>query len=194
VTFPVVDGLLRHHPDLCLVHLDAHSDLYFCNRPVYNHGAAVSSLLEYSDLARVRSFGARTFFDRRVENLGRLEGAHLAERVRLYSLAALKRMLAEPGAFEEALAEIGEAPCYLTIDLDVLSPGALAGQVSTPAGAGLEWWELFETLLVLLHGLRVVGCDVVEFNPTRRNAPSDDANLAVLLLLLIDGLARHRRG
>lgn len=196
VTFPLVDAYIRQHPDLCLIHFDAHNDLFYSEHITYNHTAPISNLLLYSGLKSVHSFGLRTDHDRRVKNLERITSdPELVARLHLHSIGSLKRLLGEPARFTELLAGIGSAtPCYLTVDLDVLSAGAIASQLSTPAGAGIEWWELFEAVDIVLRTLNVVACDVVELNILEK-AATDDARLkpAVLLLQLFDGLARCRR-
>lgn len=196
ITFPIVDSLLKHHPDLCLIHLDAHNDLFYCDHVTYNHAATVSNLILYSDLPEVFSLGLRTNYEMRTANVGRVAGdPRIAERLHLHSIGSMKRALAEPARFQGILEQIGgERPCYLTIDLDVLSPGELENQVSTPCGTGLAWWELLEAVSRILRQVRVVAADVVEYNPLHRDrAGTGGDNLTVLLLLLIDGLARARR-
>ena len=193
LTFPIVDTLVRHHSDLCLIHIDAHNDLFFADGVQFNHAAVVSNLLIYSNLQKVASFGLRTWFDNRVGGVSRLANDDaLQERVHLYSLSSLKRMVLEPERFRRVLREIGQGrPCYLSVDLDVLSPDAIGHQVSTPAGTGLEWWELLEAVRMVMSELKVVGADIVEYNPVAARQGADDPrHPSHLLLTLIDSLAR----
>jgi len=197
ITFPIVDSLLRHYPDLVLVHLDAHNDLFYTERVEYNHAGPIHALIAHSGLQQVLSFGLRTTGDPRVHPYQRLLAAGVVEeRVRLYSLPALERWLSRPMEFRAHLRECipAGAPVYLTIDLDVLSADAIAGQLSTPAGPGLAWHQLLETTVLVCDEFDVVAADVVEFNPDHKNrAVHDERELTVLLLELIDGLARARR-
>lgn len=194
VTFPIVDCYLRHHPGLVLLHLDAHNDLFYTERVEYNHAGPIHALLTHSGLGKVLSMGLRTIGDPRVAPFKRLHQAGaLSDRVHLYSIGALQRWLERPGEFRAHLRErVGaSAPCYLTIDLDVLSAECIAGQLSTPAGHGIGWQQLLETVKLLMDEFDVVACDIVEFNPDHKNRPVDDEReLTVLLLELIDGLAR----
>ncbi len=194
ITFPIVDAFLADHPDLCLLHFDAHSDLFYCDQIVFHHAAPVSNLVVYSGLSQVYSFGLRNEFKSSMEGFSRLVGdERVRDRLHLYSIAALKRLLQDPARLEGLFDRIGgETPCYLSIDLDVLSADGIAGQLSTPCGAGLEWWELFEALTRVFLRLNVVACDVVEFNLARRTRSDDPERLPFLLMLLIDGLARAR--
>lgn len=195
ITFPIVDAYLKHYPDLALVHLDAHNDLLYSERITFNHSAPISNLLLGSALKDVYSLGLRTETDSRVASLKRFAAdPELAGRVHGSSIGSLKRILADAHRLDALLAEIGpDRPCYLTIDLDVLSASAIAGQLSTPAGSGLEWWELFELARAFTRRLNTVACDVVEFNVAERSGP-DDARTkpAFLLLQLFHGLALGR--
>ncbi|MGE5235641.1 MAG: arginase family protein [Acidobacteriota bacterium] len=196
ITFPIVDAYLTHFPKLCLLHLDAHNDLFFTDRITYNHVAPISNLLLGSNLQRVYSFGLRTDADSRVNAVVRLtEAWGLGDRLRLHSLAALRRLVAERDGVDRLRKEIGgETPCYLTIDLDVLSASAVGGGLSTPAGPGLEWWDLLEVVRLLIGRFNVVACDLVELNVPAKSAPDPERYaLVTLLLLLIDGLARRPR-
>ena len=196
ITFPIVDCYLRHYPDLVLIHLDAHNDLFYTEQVEFNHAGPIHALLAHSELGKVLSFGLRTSGDTRVGPYQRLrESGLLEDRVHLYSINALVRWLDRPDDFRAHLREQlpAGAPCYLTIDLDVLSPECLVGQLSTPAGAGISWFQLLEMIGLVMDECDVLGCDVVEFNPDHKDAPGDDPReLTVLLLELIDGLFRRR--
>lgn len=195
VTVPLVAAYVRHYPELVVIQLDAHNDLFFLDGPAFNHAATALDLLLLADVRRLVGLGLRTEVDGRMEAFRRLAASpEYASRVSLYSLGATKRLLADESALESVLAAVGERPCYLTIDLDVLSAAAMAGQVSTPAEEGLEWWELYQLVETLLARLPVVACDVVEFNP-EHGAPNHQVprKVLTLLVLLIDALARRRR-
>lgn len=193
VTVPLVRAYARHFPDLAVIQLDAHNDLFFLDGAAFNHAATATNLLLLADVQRLLALGVRTDFDVRTHTLQRIAAApEYASRLRLYSLAATKRLLADDAALDEVLAAVRNRPCYLTIDLDVLTPAAIHGQVSTPAGAGLEWWELLQLTEALLARVQLLACDVVEFNPAKGGAPDEPPpKLLAFLMLLIDGLARR---
>ena len=146
---------------------------------------------------RLWAVALRTTGDPLVDTFQRLLASGIVEeRVRLYSLPVFQRWLARPEEFRTHLRTVipAGAPVYLTIDLDVLSSDAIAGQLSTPAGPGLDWHQLLETTVLVCDEFDVVGADVVEFNPDHKNrAVHDEREMTVLLLELIDGLARARR-
>ena len=66
------------------------------------------------------------------------------------------------------LARVGDAPVYVSVDIDVLDPAHAPG-TGTPEAGGLTSREL----LALVRGLRpavVVGADVVEVSPAYDHA------------------------
>ena len=76
-----------------------------------------------------------------------------------YGLAGALRSIPENVALR-----VGEKPCYLTCDLDVLDPSVLPG-TGTPEPGGITFQELASTLVSLVTRLNVVGIDVVELAP-----------------------------
>ncbi len=197
VTFPIVDSLIKEHPNLHLIHLDAHNDLFYCEHILYDHAALVSNLLLYSNLEHVHSFGLRTFYDSRTKHLDRIANdKRLKGRLDLHSINSLKKFTLDPSSFNKHLqATIPKGtPCYLSIDLDVLTAEAIANQLSTPAGAGIEWWELFSTINILFDNLNIIGCDIVEFNLAHNTGGEDkNQNIIALILQLIDGLGKQAK-
>ena len=63
---------------------------------------------------------------------------------------------------------VGDAPAYVTFDIDCLDP-AYAPGTGTPVCGGLSTWQARE-LLFALSGLNVVGMDVVEVSPAYDHA------------------------
>lgn len=78
------------------------------------------------------------------------DGRRLIWPVRAESLAA-------------AIAERGERPIYLTVDLDVFDPGVLPG-TGTPEPGGIFWPD-FAAILEAIPLGRLVAADVVELSP-----------------------------
>jgi agmatinase len=68
---------------------------------------------------------------------------------------------------------VGEAPAYLSFDVDALDP-AFAPGTGTPEIGGLFSWQA-QSILRRLAGLRFAGMDVVEVSP-----PYDHAEITAL--------------
>ena len=191
ITYPVVRSFLERVPDLGLLHLDAHNDLFYSSQVVYSHAAPISNLLMATGIQRIVSFGLRTFADTRMAGLKRVyEEGNADKRLRLRPLAATRQMILEPGRLNEEFDTLAGRPYYLTIDLDVLSEAVVG--VSTPFGAGLEWHELLTFLDAAFRRLHIIGCDIVEHNSLNGDSREDARYPIVsLLLLIIDRLARN---
>jgi agmatinase len=63
---------------------------------------------------------------------------------------------------------VGDAPCYVTFDVDFLDP-AFAPGTGTPVVGGFSTWQA-KALLGGLAGLTIVGMDVVEVAPAYDHA------------------------
>ena len=61
------------------------------------------------------------------------------------------------------IADRGERPIYLTVDLDVFDPGVLPG-TGTPEPGGIFWPD-FRAILDAIPAGRLVAADVVELSP-----------------------------
>ncbi|MBN2466406.1 agmatinase [candidate division WOR-3 bacterium] len=171
ITPPVVAELTKKLPDLCVVQYDAHSDLRqeFLGERVC-HATAMARVLDFIPRDRLFQLGIRSFS--RAEEMS------------------------EPNVFpfdvldpvKQVRAAIGDRPVYLTLDIDVLDPGAMP-DVQTPEPGGCSFRDLALSLAGLA-GLKVVGCDLVEVCP-RTLQPSAGAAAAAelvreLCLLLVN--------
>ncbi|HWM34221.1 MAG TPA: agmatinase [Pseudolysinimonas sp.] len=165
IALPLLRSLAKRHGPVALVHFDAHLDTwdtYF--GAAYTHGTPFRRASEEGILAA-----------------GKL--SHVGTRGPLYSADDLG---ADRGfGFEivsstdvgragvDAIADgirrrVGDAPLYVSIDIDVLDPAHAPG-TGTPEAGGLTSRELLE-LIRGLAGCRIVGADVVEVSPAYDHA------------------------
>ena len=77
------------------------------------------------------------------------------------------------GIAEQICQVIGEAPVYLSFDIDVLDP-AFAPGTGTPEIGGLASWQA-QAIMRRLRGLQFIGMDLVEVAP-----PYDVAEVTAL--------------
>jgi agmatinase len=148
VTLPAFKAVLDVHPDLCLIHLDAHTDL----REDYlgvklSHATVVRRIWELVGDDRIWQYGIRS--GERHE----FEWASSHTQLTPFALEGV----------ESALTGIQNRPVYLTIDLDVLDPSVFPG-TGTPEHGGVSFKELMDFLLKL-RGTNIVGADLVELSP-----------------------------
>jgi agmatinase len=162
ITPPIVAEFSRARPDLCVVQLDAHSDLraeFQGDRR--SHATAIRRVLEHVPRERVFQLGIRSFS----------APAEMAEP-NLHPFEVL-------GPAHRVVETIGGRPVYLTLDTDVLDPSVLP-DVGTPQPGGIGYRELVDTI-ALFARLRVVGADIVEFCP-RGSQPSPGASVVAELI------------
>lgn len=149
VTLPLVRALVRHLPDLTVVHWDAHADLreeYLGER--LSHATVLRRVSECLLPDHLYQYGIRSA-TRDEAQFGYAHGHFYPQEV----LTPLR----------QTLAELENRPVYVTIDVDVIDPAFMPG-TGTPEPGGVSAAEIFEAI-TLLSRLDVVGLDVVETMP-----------------------------
>ena len=149
ITNPLVRAVAAVHGPLDILHFDAHGDLYpnFDNNP-YSHASPFARILEAGCAASLTQVGIRTLTPEQQTVIER-HGVHC--HAWNGSVAAVNRL-----QFDR--------PVYVSLDIDALDP-AFAPGVSHQEPGGMSVRDVLD----VLHGLsgRVVGADIVEFNPQR---------------------------
>ena len=186
VTHPVLQAIAAHHGPVGVVHVDAHADV---NRVMFgepiNHGSWLRRAIEEELVQpeRVVQIGLRGTgyeaddFDWVTSLGGRVVPA---EECWHRSLAPL---------MAEVRAQMGDAPVYLTFDIDGIDP-AFAPGTGTPEVAGLTSVQGVE-IVRGCRGLRLVGSDLVEVAPaydTSGNTSLLGANLLFEQLCVMPGV------
>ncbi len=148
ITLGAVRAVHKKHPDLQVIHLDAHTDL----RDEYigealTHSGVIKQVYNLLGDDRIYQFGIRS--GERYE----FEFAKEHLITRLFDLEG----------FERAVERIGERPVYFTLDLDVLDPSCFPG-TGTPEAGGVSFKELMGAILQL-EKLNIVGVDINELSP-----------------------------
>lgn len=148
VTLGALRAVLKAYPGLHILHLDAHTDLRnnYLGEPL-SHASVIRRAWELTGDGRIHQFGIRS---------GEREEFAFGD-----AHTDLHRFTLDGWA--DTLAALGDAPVYLTLDLDVLDPSIFPG-TGTPEAGGATFTELLNALLQL-HRVNVVGCDLVELSP-----------------------------
>ncbi|WP_426245777.1 agmatinase [Nocardioides sp. LHG3406-4] len=187
VALSALRAAARHHGPMAVVHFDAHLDTwdsYFgadrTHGTVFRRAAEEGLLLpdasthvgirgplyDAQDLVDDARFG---FSVVRAGDFDRLGVAEIVGRVR-----------------ERA----GDAPIYLSVDIDVLDPAAAPG-TGTPEVGGFSSRELL-ALLRALPGEQIVAADVVEVSPPYDHAEITSLAAATVIYDVISSMARHQ--
>ena len=148
VTLGAVRAAAKRYPGLRLIHFDAHADL----RADYmgealSHASVIRRCHDILGDGRIYQFGIRS---------GSREEMRWSD-----THTRMEKFRAD--TINEAVKEIGEAPLYITLDLDVVDPAEFPG-TGTPEAGGLRFTELLAALLSL-RGLNVKAFDICELSP-----------------------------
>jgi agmatinase len=188
ISLPLLRAVNRRFGRVALVHFDAHLDTWdtYFGAP-YTHGTPFRRAFEEELLAGEASIhvGVRssTYAKSDYE-----EDASFGFRV--ISAPDLET-IGVAGAVERIRARVGDAPVYVSIDVDVLDPAHAPG-TGTPEAGGLTSRELLG-ILTGMAGLRIVSADVVEVAPAYDHAEITSIAAAHLAYTLLGMMPTARR-
>ncbi len=156
VTLGAVRAAAKIHPDLRIIHFDAHADLRedYLGEPL-SHACVLRRCHDILGDGRIHQFAIRS--GTRDEFAFMKAGHVTTEPFTCSTLASL------PADFSSG-ASNPLPPVYLTIDMDVLDPAEFPGTGTQEAG-GLRYDELRRAVMDILGRFRVVAIDNVELNP-----------------------------
>ncbi|MGA9012910.1 MAG: agmatinase [Acetobacteraceae bacterium] len=160
ITLPLLRALSRRvGAGLGLVHFDAHVDTWpdnFGQR--YGHGSVFYHAIEERlvEARRMIQIGIRSPVQREVWDWTVAHGVTVLTAQDVHALG--------PDAVAQRIRHvIGEAPAYISFDVDALDP-AFAPGTGTPEIGGLASWQA-QAILRRLRGVAFAGMDVVEVAP-----------------------------
>ncbi|MEM7736918.1 MAG: agmatinase [Deinococcota bacterium] len=160
LTYPLVQAISKQYPDLTLVHIDAHGDLYdnFDNNP-HSHASPFARIMEAGLVGHLLQLGIRTL------------NGHQREQVARFQVEVIEMRHWQHDDVLKRIANI-DSPVYLSLDIDGLDP-AFAPGVSHREAGGLTTRQVLD----VIHALRVpiIAADIVEFNP-QEDLPKLDSN------------------
>jgi agmatinase len=160
VTLPLLRALTqRSGGPVALVHFDAHVDTWpdSFGQP-FAHGSPFYHAINEGlvDPHRMIQIGIRSPVQREVMDWTLGKGVTVLSAQDVHS--------ATPAAVAARIAEVtGDAPAYLSFDIDALDP-AFAPGTGTPEIGGLASWQA-QAILRGLSNVRFVGMDIVEVAP-----------------------------
>ena len=189
LTWPILRAIKERHGPVALVHVDAHADI---NEHMFGeriaHGCPFRRAWEDGCLQndKVVQIGLRgTGYAPDDFAWGRAQGWNVvtAEECWGRSMAPLMAQVRRL---------IGDAPVYLSFDIDSLDPGFAPG-TGTAEIAGLTPWQGVE-IVRGMAGLNLVGCDLVEVSPPfdmAGNTAVAGANLLYEMLCVLPGVPQN---
>ena len=146
ITHPIVRAFTRKYKDLSILHFDAHPDIYDSYQGNRNsHASPFARIMEQRLVKRLVQVGVRTFT------------AHQRDQIKKFGVETIEMRNVTPDLQLEF-----DSPVYISFDVDALDP-AFAPGVSHREPGGLSTRQAID-LIQRLKG-KVVGADIVEFNP-----------------------------
>ncbi len=170
VALPLILAAFDEHPDLALIHFDAHADLRpeMWDDPL-THATVIARAADKIGWKNLFQFGIRS---------GSAEEWELAQRHGTQHPFSVE-------AIDAVLERLGDRPLYVTLDMDVLDPSLYPG-TGTPEPGGITWNVLIEGLK-RFRGRRLVGMDCLElaphYDPTGVSAMAMAKTLREMILL-----------
>lgn len=174
VTLGAVKAVLKKHPDLNIVHFDAHADLrdeYLGER--LSHACVLRRCHDLVGDGRIYQFGIRS---------GEKAEFRFAEKhtyMNKFNLDTLR----------ETCEKLRGKPIYFTIDLDVLDSSVFPG-TGTPEAGGISFNELISGIITAGGLLNIAAADINELSPPYD--PSGVSTAAACKVLRELLLAIHR--
>lgn len=165
ISFPIINGIHKIIKNFSVIHFDAHADLrndYHGER--ISHATVMRRVADVIGLENIYQFGIRSGAE---DEFKRKKNFYPFEVVR-----PLKRVI-------DKIPD----PIYLTIDVDVLDPSQCPA-VATPEPGGISFRELIEGAM-LLKKRRIIGADIVEYNPLSTSPWTSGSLVADLLREMI---------
>lgn len=165
VALPNLRSVAKQHGEITVIHFDAHLDTWdtYFGAPV-THGTPFRRASEEGllDTTRCLHVGIRgSLYDR----------ADLRDDERLgFAIISSVEIEREgvQSAIDRMLTRVGDAPIYVSVDIDVLDPAHAPG-TGTPEAGGMTSRELLR-MVRALEGRNIVGAEVVEVAPAYDHA------------------------
>jgi agmatinase len=189
IALPNLRALHAKYGPIALLHFDAHLDTWdtYFNAPV-THGTIFRRAFEEGLLIEDHSVhvGIRgPIYDRMDLN----DDARMGFRT--FRTSDLD-VIGIEAAVDVVRRRVGDAPVYVSVDIDVLDP-AFAPGTGTPESGGLTARELLR-MLRALSGLHIVGADVVEVAPAYDHAEITAVAAATVVFDLLTLMALDQSG
>lgn len=148
ITYPILRSLAKHHPNITILHFDAHPDLYdsLGGNPL-SHACPFARIMENKLANHLVQIGIRTLNQHQRAQADRFN-------VEIHEMKDWR------GPEQINI----KGPLYISIDMDALDP-AFAPGVSHHEPGGLSVRQILD----VIHSLNVpiIGADIVEYNPDR---------------------------
>ncbi len=157
VTPGFVRAFFEFFPDMCVLQLDAHTDLRpEYNGTPYNHACAMSRVRELCPVIQVG-----------IRSMDSIEKPFLVRE----NLFLAEDIFDNDSWMDKAIGRLSKN-VFITIDLDVFDPSIMPS-TGTPEPGGLLWYQVIRFLKKVNASRNIIGFDVVELAPVENEKSSD---------------------
>jgi agmatinase len=160
ISIAPIQAHFRKYPDMCILHLDAHSDLRESyEESIYSHACFMARVIEFFPPERVTQVGIRALC---------IEEAKLIKdkKINTFYASAIRRGLHENDWQKKIVDSLGNT-IYVTFDVDYFDP-AIMPATGTPEPDGFLYNETLEIFREINKaGKKLIGFDVVELAPIK---------------------------
>ncbi|TAN62336.1 agmatinase [bacterium] len=167
VTLGLVQALLKKHPKMSVLQLDAHADMRdeYQDSP-FNHACVARRI---SELCPIVQAGIRSLSIEEAEFLSSVKNGKGTRRNKRIKTFSAHETLG--GVADDVSASLTDE-VFITVDLDVFDP-AIMPATGTPEPGGLFWYDALDLLRKVISKKKIVGFDVVELCPLPGNIAPD---------------------
>ncbi len=151
ITLPILRAYAKKFGPMAIVHFDAHSDTWSEEENRIDHGTMFYHAIQEGiiDVERSVQVGIRTYNSNH-QGITWLDADYVHENGHAKTSSEIKRI-------------VGDAPAYLTFDIDCLDPACAPG-TGTPVCGGLTVWQA-RKIINALDTVNFKGMDLVEVAP-----------------------------
>jgi len=147
ITYPIILAYATVFPDLQILQIDAHDDLYpVYQDDLYSHACPFARIMEKRLAVQLIQVGIRSL------------GTHVPAQLAKYPIHQYHMFNLDIAAIEID----PSIPIYISMDMDALDP-AFAPGISHPEPGGMTTRQVIQ--LIQNIPAQVVGADIVEYNP-----------------------------
>lgn len=181
VSLGAARAVIGEHPDVSILHIDAHTDYRDeYQNSKYSHACVMKRIQEQCD--NIVSVGIRSTSEE--------EQPFLNPAKIFYAADLMKNQEEQDEWIDEIMMQL-DPDVYISIDLDAFDPSEIPA-VSTPEPGGLSWSFITKLLKTVAKNHHIVGFDVVELCPNRYLRASDFA-AAKLVYNTFAYIHQHRK-
>ncbi len=196
ITLSLLRAYRRHlGRPLAVIHFDAHCDTWsdHFGEPS-GHGTWVYEAMQEGLVVREAfvQLGLRSAGEKAARDYVRDQGGLIHDARSLRGLENVAQLQPVLRSIQDRMAELGNPPVYLSLDIDCLDP-AFAPGTGTPEPGGMSTGQVL-TLLENLAGLPWVGMDCVEVSPPYDHAELTSQAAAHFVWTYLCGCLAQRAG